>query len=106
MEATGISPVSARALTNGKDVLEVELTGAEFQAVGTVLMDPEEDWILASGRRSSGGIRLWASFEQMEGLLGWIASEANDIQPSARRRLLESALDRLDPALCPPRPEE
>ncbi|MBI4218595.1 MAG: hypothetical protein HY682_00525 [Chloroflexi bacterium] len=89
---------------SGDDVCQVELSSDEYQAVRTILAwDAEQDAVLAAARRSPNGVRLSARPEEMEELRDCIASEANDRPPGRRRRLLDSALDRIKAVLSGPR---
>ena len=63
------------------------------------LYDPESDRIIYSARPSENGIRLHASYGDIENFEGYLAADANHEDNRKRQRLLDALHERVEDAL-------
>ena len=85
----------------GEDLLEVLITRDEYQAIISTdvhLYDPDSEKILFGARGSKDGVTLKAWDGDLENLLGFMASDANNEEKLKRRKLVDSAYDKVQGA--------
>jgi hypothetical protein len=65
---------------------------------GLQLLDPDSEWLVFRMRSHHDGAVLFATDEDLEELIGFVAAEANHEPDRRRQQRLDSALDALEAA--------